>query len=155
MEKCKFCQTEVTFAGFRLSAEGYQVDTSITDAIHNFPTPASRSDLHSFLGWQTSYPPATVPWHCCWLLCAHCSVQKMILYGHHTMKMLSWRQKGPSLQHQHHLPEQVHTVVHWCKQTRSRFHPPTEVNRWHLDPSPGRFRASCQMPNHDIPPSLS
>ena len=26
MEKCKFCQTKVTFAGFRLSADGYQID---------------------------------------------------------------------------------------------------------------------------------
>ena len=25
-DKCKFCQTEVTFAGFRLSTQGYQVD---------------------------------------------------------------------------------------------------------------------------------
>ena len=50
MEKCEFCQTEVTFAGFRLSVEDYQIDTSITDAIHNFPTPTSHSDLHSFFG---------------------------------------------------------------------------------------------------------
>jgi len=113
MEKCKFCQTEVTFAGFSLSAEGYQIDTSITNTIHNFPTPASRSDLHSFLGWQTSYLHATVPWHCCWLLYAHCSVQKMIFYGHHTMKMLSWRQKGPSLQHRHYL-SLTWTSPHGC-----------------------------------------
>ena len=50
MYKCKFCQTEVSFAGFRLSAEGYQVDSSITDAINNFSTPANRSDLCSFFG---------------------------------------------------------------------------------------------------------
>jgi len=36
-------------------------------------------------------------------------------------------------------PEQVHTALHWCKQTRARFHLPTEVNRWYLDPSSGRF----------------
>ena len=50
MDKCKFCQTEISFAGFHLSAEGYQVDSSITDAINNFPTPANRSDLRSFFG---------------------------------------------------------------------------------------------------------
>jgi len=64
MEKCKFCQTGVAFAGFRLSAEGYQVDTSITDAIHSFPTPASSPICAHFLGWQTIYPHA-VPWHYC------------------------------------------------------------------------------------------
>ena len=58
------------------------------------------------------------------------------------MKMLSWRPKSPSLQHQHYIlfwPEQVYTFVHWCKQTRSRFYLPKEVERWHLDPSSGRF----------------
>ena len=39
--KCKFNQREVTFAGFTLSAQGYQVDCSITDAISQFPTPTN------------------------------------------------------------------------------------------------------------------
>ena len=38
-EKWKFCCTEVTFAGFRLSTEGYQLDASITAAISQFPHP--------------------------------------------------------------------------------------------------------------------
>ena len=50
LDKCKFCQTEVTFAGFRLSAKGYQVDTSITDAISKFPKPTNRTELRSFFG---------------------------------------------------------------------------------------------------------
>ena len=50
LDKCKFCQTEVTFAGFRLSAQGYQVDHSITDAISKFPKPSNRMDLRSFFG---------------------------------------------------------------------------------------------------------
>ena len=37
-------------AGFVLSADGYQVDGSITDAISNFPTPATRLELRSFVG---------------------------------------------------------------------------------------------------------
>ena len=49
-DKCKFCQTEVIFAGFRLSAQGYQVDHSITDAISKFPKPSNRTDLRSFFG---------------------------------------------------------------------------------------------------------
>lgn len=50
LDKCKFGQTEVTFAGFKLSAHGYQVDHSVTDAISNFPAPTNRTDLRSFFG---------------------------------------------------------------------------------------------------------
>ena len=50
LDKCKFCESSVTFAGFKLSATGYQVDRTITDAISKFPTPANRTDLRSFFG---------------------------------------------------------------------------------------------------------
>ena len=50
LEKCKFSQQEVTFAGFILSAQGYRVDNSITDAISQFPTLANRTELRSFFG---------------------------------------------------------------------------------------------------------
>ena len=43
--KCYFFQTQVTFAGFQLSAKGYQIDESITEAIAKYPTPSSRTDL--------------------------------------------------------------------------------------------------------------
>ena len=46
----KFCQTEVTFAGFQLSAKGYRVNATITEAITRFPVPATHTDLHSFFG---------------------------------------------------------------------------------------------------------
>jgi len=49
-EKCKFNQKEVTFAGFTLSEQGYKVDHSIVDAISQFPSPTSRTDLRSFFG---------------------------------------------------------------------------------------------------------
>ena len=52
-DKCKFCQTKVTFAGFTLSVEGYKVDHSITDAITQFPTPNNRTDLRSFFVWPS------------------------------------------------------------------------------------------------------
>ena len=48
--KWAFAQSSVTFAGFRLSAEGYQIDTSITQAIVDFPSPSNRTDLRSFVG---------------------------------------------------------------------------------------------------------
>ena len=50
VDKCKFSQDKITFAGFQLSATGYQVDQSITEAISKYPTPTSRTDLRSFVG---------------------------------------------------------------------------------------------------------
>ena len=50
VQKCKFFQRQVTFAGFQLSAKGYQVDESITEAIAKYSTPSSRTDLRSFIG---------------------------------------------------------------------------------------------------------
>ena len=50
LDKCKFSQSKVTFAGFTLSAQGYQIDQSITDAISQFPTPKNRTDLRSLFG---------------------------------------------------------------------------------------------------------
>ena len=49
-EKFKFCLTEVQFAGFTLTSEGYSVNKSIVKAIGDFPTPSSRTDLRSFCG---------------------------------------------------------------------------------------------------------
>jgi len=48
-EKYQFFQKQVTFVGFQLSANGYQVDPSITAAIMNYFTPTSRTELRSFL----------------------------------------------------------------------------------------------------------
>lgn len=50
IEKCKFFQIQVTFAGFQLSAEGYQIDQSIFEAIAKYPTPINRSGLQSVIG---------------------------------------------------------------------------------------------------------
>jgi len=49
-DKWQFAQSEVNFAGFTLSAEGYRVDKSIIEAISNFPTPTNRTDLRAFFG---------------------------------------------------------------------------------------------------------
>ena len=60
--KWRFAQASVGFAGFTLSADGYRIDQSITEAISSFPTPASRTDLRSFFGLanQLSASTATV-----------------------------------------------------------------------------------------------
>ena len=57
--KCKFCQTEVTFAGFQLSAKGYRVDATITEAITRFPVPTTRTDLRSFFGLANQLAAST------------------------------------------------------------------------------------------------
>ena len=61
--KWTFAQPQVTFAGFILSADGYKVDSSITDAISRFPTPSNRTNLRSFFGLvnqlsASSWPPS-------------------------------------------------------------------------------------------------
>ena len=38
-DKWQFAQAKVHFAGFALSADGYRIDQSITEAISNFPPP--------------------------------------------------------------------------------------------------------------------
>ena len=48
--KFRFCETEVTFAGFKLSREGYKVDDSQLNAIRDFPIPTNVTDLRSFFG---------------------------------------------------------------------------------------------------------
>ena len=48
--KWRFAQRTISFAGFTLSPEGYQIDPSITQAIAKFSTPANRTDLRSFIG---------------------------------------------------------------------------------------------------------
>jgi len=49
-EKFIFGQERVTFAGLQLSAGGYSLDKKIVQAIQEFPVPASRTDLRSFVG---------------------------------------------------------------------------------------------------------
>ena len=49
-DKFLFCQTDVPFAGFKLTPEGYTISSDITDAISKFPTPSSHTDLRSFFG---------------------------------------------------------------------------------------------------------
>ena len=57
--KWKFSQPKVTFAGFILSGEGYQIDQSITEAISQFPTPTNRTDLRSFFGLANQLSAST------------------------------------------------------------------------------------------------
>ena len=58
-DKCKFCETEVSFAGFYISAEGYRVDPNITEAITRFPAPTTHTDLRSFFGLANQLAAST------------------------------------------------------------------------------------------------
>jgi len=58
-DKCDFCQMQVTFAGFQLSSTGYRIHSAITDAVSQFPTPATRSDLRSFFGLANQLSSST------------------------------------------------------------------------------------------------
>ena len=58
-EKCRFSCRQVTFAGLKLSSEGYQIDSTITEAITEFPTPSSRTDLQSFFGLTNQLSTST------------------------------------------------------------------------------------------------
>ena len=49
-DKWQFCQSQVKFAGFNLTSEGHQIDSSITAAIKQFPTPTTCTELRSFVG---------------------------------------------------------------------------------------------------------
>ena len=59
IEKCHFFQSTVTFAGFQLSSNGYQVDKSINDTIASFPTPNNCTDLRSFFGLANQLSAST------------------------------------------------------------------------------------------------
>ena len=50
LKKWEYAQPQVTFAGFNLSQDGYSIDSAITDAIANFPTPSNCTNLRAFFG---------------------------------------------------------------------------------------------------------
>ena len=58
-DKWQLCQTCITFAGFQLSRDGYRVDLSLTDAIVEFPVPATRTKLRSFFGLMNQLSTCT------------------------------------------------------------------------------------------------
>lgn len=68
-DKFKFCQSQAHFAGLTLTSEGYCVSKDIIDAITNFPTPSSRTDLRSFIG--LTYHAACIQFYrACYRPCA-------------------------------------------------------------------------------------
>ena len=58
--KCKFYQAEVKYLGRIINKDGVRMDPSAVDAILNMPSPSSRHELQSFLGYL-SYVRRHVP----------------------------------------------------------------------------------------------
>ena len=48
----KFCfgQETVTFAGIQMSQGGFTIDPNLLQAVRDFPTPMSKTDVRSFFG---------------------------------------------------------------------------------------------------------
>ena len=50
LEKCSFLMQEVGFLGFIIGKDGVRVDTSKIEAVQNWPTPISVTQVRSFHG---------------------------------------------------------------------------------------------------------
>ena len=55
LKKCDFCQSELVFLGFVVSAAGIKVDQEKVKAIQEWPTPASITQVRSFHGLASFY----------------------------------------------------------------------------------------------------
>ena len=53
------CCPQAHFAGFMLTPEGYPISNDMIDAITNFLTPSSCTDLHSFIGLTNQFMTCT------------------------------------------------------------------------------------------------
>ena len=85
LDKCKFCESLVTFAGFQLSATGYQVYNTTTDAISKFPTLANCTDLRSFFSLINQLSACTNTISTLLTPLLLCSVQRMNSSGWSSM----------------------------------------------------------------------
>jgi hypothetical protein len=54
IEKCIFCTQRVSFLGYVVTSQGIEVDSSKIDAIREWPTPTTVTEIQSFLGLQVS-----------------------------------------------------------------------------------------------------
>ncbi len=50
LRKVQWNKPEVLFGGFLVNSEGYQIDPSVSKALHEFPRPKCQTDVCSFFG---------------------------------------------------------------------------------------------------------
>jgi len=50
MEKCTFCTQRVSFLGYVVTPQGIEADSSKVEAIQDWPTPTTVTQIRSFLG---------------------------------------------------------------------------------------------------------
>jgi hypothetical protein len=55
MEKCTFCTQRVSFLGYVVTPQGIEVDSSKVEAIQDWPTPTTVTQIRSFLGLAGFY----------------------------------------------------------------------------------------------------
>ncbi|WVZ97721.1 hypothetical protein U9M48_043235 [Paspalum notatum var. saurae] len=55
MEQCTFCTQRVSFLGYVVTPQGIEVDSSKIDAIRDWPTPTTVTQIRSFLGLAGFY----------------------------------------------------------------------------------------------------
>nr|XP_019068167.1 uncharacterized protein LOC109119709 [Solanum lycopersicum] len=53
--KCEFWLRSISFLGHIISGDGVEVDSKKTDAVRNWPTPLTPTDIRSFLGLAGYY----------------------------------------------------------------------------------------------------
>lgn len=55
LDKCKFCQTSVSYVGHIVTPDGVSTDPSKVDAVSSWPRPCNVTELRSFLGFCGYY----------------------------------------------------------------------------------------------------
>jgi len=55
LEKCTFCTERVSFLGYVVTPQGIEVDEAKVHAIQSWPTPATVTQVWSFLGLAGFY----------------------------------------------------------------------------------------------------
>ena len=81
-DKFQYCQTEVEFAGFHLSQNGYRISEDVTKAIGSFPTHLAELTSAPFLVWSINWLAALIvsAWRS--LLSGRSSAPRVISYSY-------------------------------------------------------------------------